>query len=281
MAASISCSRSRLSTGLPSPLRQPFFFQPGIHFVTQLITYWLSQRISRSSPARSVARNSSSTARSSPWLLVACFQPPAAQLSSSTYHAQPAGPGLPSAEPSADAVIVMQELLGSSGSIVLSAGDVPCSLSSRLLLLRAIDPRVLHRSARASYRLLRTSEHGSMKPTTYDDAKLHPLTTDALIEERVAELLGRAIRRQLWLLFLDEHDVQMPLLVPLDGLPQLPPDPPDPALRSMLQHCAETAGAHSFIFVLERYADATLTPADIAWVRALHSACDEAQVPLR
>jgi hypothetical protein len=120
-----------------------------------------------------------------------------------------------------------------------------------------------------------------MTSARYDEAKLQPLTTNALIEERVAELLGRAIRRQLWLLFLDEHDVQLPLLVPLDGLPTSPPDPPDATLRSMLQHCAETAGAHSFIFVLERYADATLTPADIAWARALHSACDEVRMPLR
>ncbi|MEO6944598.1 MAG: hypothetical protein ABI053_07790 [Lacisediminihabitans sp.] len=42
-----------------------------------------------------------------------------------------------------------------------------------------------------------------------------------------------------------------------------------------------TAGAHSFVFVLERYADATLIPADIAWARALHNACTEAGVALR
>lgn len=120
-----------------------------------------------------------------------------------------------------------------------------------------------------------------MTPAQYDEAKLQPLTTNALIESRVADLLGRAIRRQLWLLFLDEHEVQLPLLVPLDGLPLLPPDWPDLTLRSMLQHFADTAGAHSFVFVLERYADATLTPADIAWARALHHACDEAQVVFR
>ena len=42
---------------------------------------------------------------SSPILLVPCAQPPLAQWSSSIYHAQPAGPGLPSAEPSAAAMI--------------------------------------------------------------------------------------------------------------------------------------------------------------------------------
>lgn len=120
-----------------------------------------------------------------------------------------------------------------------------------------------------------------MKPTTYDDARLHPLTTDALIEERVAELLGRAIRRQLWLLFLDEDDVQLPLIVPLEGMPLLPPGLEDETLGALLGRFKDLAAAHSFIFVLERYADAELSSADIAWSRALHLACDAAQVPLR
>ena len=48
---------------------------------------------------------------SSPRLFVDSGQPPAAQQSSSTYQAQPAGPGFPSAEPSAAAMIVMPATL--------------------------------------------------------------------------------------------------------------------------------------------------------------------------
>ena len=44
---------------------------------------------------------------SSPRLLVPFGQPPASHVSSSTYQAHPAGPGLPREEPSAAAVIVM------------------------------------------------------------------------------------------------------------------------------------------------------------------------------
>ena len=40
-------------------------------------------------------------------------QPPAAQQPSSTYHPQPAGPGLPRAEPSAAAMIVTCPILRS------------------------------------------------------------------------------------------------------------------------------------------------------------------------
>jgi hypothetical protein len=58
--------------------------------------------------------------------------------------------------------------------------------------------------------------------TPYEETQLLPLTTDDQIERRVADLVGRAHTRQLWLLFLDEVDVQLPLLIPLEGLPLEP-----------------------------------------------------------
>ncbi len=100
---------STLSTGLPSRFFQPFFFQPGIHLVTELITYWLSHSTRSGSSARCrVERSRSSTAVSSPMLLVPWAQPPARHEVGSMYQAHPAGPGLPSAEPSAEAMIVMR-----------------------------------------------------------------------------------------------------------------------------------------------------------------------------
>src|SRR5690606_18673571 len=108
-ASSSSLSSSTFMTGAPSALRQPLRFHPGIHLVTELMTYWLSHSTSRSSSTWAVARKSSSTAFSSPWLLVACFHPPASQHPSPTYQAQPAGPGFPSADRSAAAMIVMRQ----------------------------------------------------------------------------------------------------------------------------------------------------------------------------
>ena len=61
---------------------------------------------SRSSSTSAVCWSRSSTAVSSPMLLVPWAQPPLAHRSSSTYHAHPAGPGLPSADPSAAAMSV-------------------------------------------------------------------------------------------------------------------------------------------------------------------------------
>ena len=58
----------------------------------------------------------------------------------------------------------------------------------------------------------------------YEETQLLPLTTDQDVERRVADLIGRANSRQLWLLFLDEFDIQLPLLIPIEGLPFEPTD---------------------------------------------------------
>src|SRR5687768_7824958 len=105
MASSSAFISSTLSTGLPSLFFQPLRFQPGIHLVTESMTYLLSQKTCSSSSRCAVCWRRSRTAISSPMLLVPWGQPPDAQQSSSTYHAHPAGPGLPSAEPSAAAMI--------------------------------------------------------------------------------------------------------------------------------------------------------------------------------
>ena len=117
----------------------------------------------------------------------------------------------------------------------------------------------------------------------YDEAIAVPLETDALIEQRVADLIGRANRRQLWLLFLDDQQVQLPVIIPIDALPSAPPSGPDEAatLAEMLKATVDAAAAASVIIVVERFGPPALTPSDVAWARALHDACDAVAVPLR
>jgi hypothetical protein len=115
---------------------------------------------------------------------------------------------------------------------------------------------------------------GRMKPPHYSQAMLQPLTTDALIEERVAALVGRACRRQLWFLFLDENQVQLPLLIPVGD----PPITPDASVRTLAQAIAvamDAEAAASVIVVIERYADPAITPSDTAWARAIGDAFNE------
>ena len=111
---------------------------------------------------------------------------------------------------------------------------------------------------------------------SFDKASLHPLTTDALIQQRATQLVGRAVQRQLWLMFLDADDYQLPLLVPLEDMPESPPD-----WHLPLGDFLEQAGASSLFVVLERYGDEALSPADIAWAKHVRASCDAASVDLR
>ncbi|MEY2849007.1 MAG: hypothetical protein RI885_1673 [Actinomycetota bacterium] len=114
----------------------------------------------------------------------------------------------------------------------------------------------------------------------YESTITEPVTTDALIQQRVSALVGHACRRQFWLLFLDDRSVQLPLLVPI-GDPPAYPQPESDALLEMVEHAAESVGAASVVVVIERYADETLTPSDLAWAAWLDAAFREHDVTLR
>lgn len=123
-------------------------------------------------------------------------------------------------------------------------------------------------------------QHGAMKTPSYQDARTQPLTTQVLIEERVRALIGRACRHQLWFLFLDDQQVQLPLMIPLDDLPSAPDDSVHDLARAMGQ-AMEAADATSIIVVIERYASSGLTPTDVAWAKGIHDAFDSAGIELR
>ncbi|MHB1172637.1 MAG: hypothetical protein ACYCZY_09115 [Lacisediminihabitans sp.] len=112
----------------------------------------------------------------------------------------------------------------------------------------------------------------SASSASSDDDKLRPLTTDALIEQRVASLIGRAVRRQLWVLFLNDELVQLPLIVPIDDLPVVPPAAGSTEFATALCGMAEVAEAASIVLVWERYGGAALTAQDKAWALSLHDA---------
>jgi|SRR5690606_38623025 len=119
-----------------------------------------------------------------------------------------------------------------------------------------------------------------MRTPSYQDAKTQPLVSQVLIEERVRALIGRASRRQLWFLFLDEHQVQLPLLIPLDDYPSSPVGTVHDLARAMGQ-TMDAAGADSVVVVIERYASSALAPADVAWAKAIHDAFDLEGLRLR
>ncbi len=120
-----------------------------------------------------------------------------------------------------------------------------------------------------------------MTPQDYDESQLQPLHTDAEIERRVDELIGRANSRRLWLLFLDESDVQLPVLIPIDDLPAQPTTEQAIRVLEMVRELMGEIDAAAVITVLERYGPIGLTPQDAAWTASLRNAARERGIALR
>ena len=120
-----------------------------------------------------------------------------------------------------------------------------------------------------------------MKPPRYDSQQLAPLTTDALIEERVTALIGRAARRQVWFLFVDAQDDQLPLLMPWGDHPSRPRSGDADHFAALLAQVREAADASGVIVVIERYGSAELTKSDLAWANVLRGAALGSGMALR
>ncbi len=124
------------------------------------------------------------------------------------------------------------------------------------------------------------SQNGIMPRSSAEDDLL-PLLTDADIEARVTRLIGRANTRQLWLLFLDEAGIQLPLLIPVGGLPSRPQNDRTADVLANVAELMAGIGATQIILVWERYGPASLTLQDADWALSLSVACRSARVPLR
>ena len=100
--------------------------------------------------------------------------------------------------------------------------------------------------------------------TKLEDAP--PVTTLQEARERVFDLVGHAIRRQVWLMLLDPYGQQLSMLIPIDGIP-LRPDPgsTQPFAMRINDILTQEAPGGSIILTLERPGSAALTAPDQAW----------------
>ncbi len=114
----------------------------------------------------------------------------------------------------------------------------------------------------------------------FDDIALEPLTTDAAVQSRVHDLIGCALRHQLWLMFLDAGDRQLPLLMPAD-VPRAPEGSDLSRFAEFLRGLVETVEAASVVITLERAGDDELDDDDRAWFRLIHRAAELAEARLR
>lgn len=116
---------------------------------------------------------------------------------------------------------------------------------------------------------------------SYEQSRLQPLDSDLEVERRVDTLIGRAHQRQLWLLFLDEERVQLPLLIPVEHLPSELPEAGGSSFALAIHDTARTVGAASVVIVLEELHGPEITARDRAWAKAIHEACEAEGVPVR
>lgn len=129
--------------------------------------------------------------------------------------------------------------------------------------------------------------HCRMTRLHADEAARQPITTDREVEERVALLLRNAIRRQWWTLYLDDDDVQLPLLMPMAGYPERPDLPSGEGgtaaqlIADRLSSIVRQVGAAKVVFVWERPGGAEATRGDVEWARALAEACRAEGVAVR
>ncbi len=101
------------------------------------------------------------------------------------------------------------------------------------------------------------------------DAAELPLDTDARIRERVLDLVGPALRPQLWLLFLDAADRQLPLVMPCDDLPERPTEQDRCMLARFICDVCDATEAAQALLVWERPGTAERSAAEQEWMNGL------------
>ena len=119
-----------------------------------------------------------------------------------------------------------------------------------------------------------------MPISPFDDVADVSLATDEALLERVRDLVEGAYRQQLWFMFLDERDRQLPLLIPFDV-----PDRPDEEHRDRLDpfvaHLVDEVQPRSIVVVLERPGPDWLTVSDREWFAVIDDASRAAGVVRR
>lgn len=105
------------------------------------------------------------------------------------------------------------------------------------------------------------------------------IATDADARELLSTLLGPALRRQLWAFLLASNGRQLPIVIPIDGIPA---SPSDEELRSIVSSLGQVLDEYgpggSILFALERPGDETPHGFDELWADGLHSAAEDEAV---
>ena len=106
----------------------------------------------------------------------------------------------------------------------------------------------------------------------FDDIRTIPLPTDRELIPHLQVMLEEALRRQVWIMFLDEQARPLPVLIPMDVAAE--PHPRDAADLVAALSCVlldfENA---TLVITLERPGPAETMDRDRRWLRSLREAC--------
>ncbi|MCS5719492.1 hypothetical protein N1027_15245 [Herbiconiux sp. CPCC 205763] len=108
-----------------------------------------------------------------------------------------------------------------------------------------------------------------------------PHRSDFDIVELVSSLVGEAIRRQCWLMFLDEEHRPLPLIVPYADFDLDPPDDEIAKYGALACGMARTTGAASILLTWERPGGSELDDAERSLLSAVSGAIAVGGVPVR
>lgn len=119
-----------------------------------------------------------------------------------------------------------------------------------------------------------------MPISPFDDVADVSLVTDEALLQRVRDLVEGVYRRQLWFMFLDDDDRQLPLVVPFD-VPVRPGEGHRDSLGLFVATLVSDVRPHCIVVVLERPGDDFLTRGDREWFAVVDHACRAAGVARR
>jgi len=107
-----------------------------------------------------------------------------------------------------------------------------------------------------------------------------PARTDADVVALVSGVVGRPIRRQCWVLFLDDRALPVPFLLPVSDLPLQPDEHVEDFATLVAEVCVDNS-ASAVVLAWERPGETRLFPVDWEWVDACACAFAERAVRLR
>jgi hypothetical protein len=105
-----------------------------------------------------------------------------------------------------------------------------------------------------------------------------PVTSAAELERRVAETVGRALSRQLWIHLFDDAGLQVPAVIPIGDLPARPRPGEGAGLGRALRGITDELDVDQVAFVFERPGTDTVGGADRAWLSLAIDAAAEADL---